>query len=103
VGKATSATELTLSSNTIAHGDEQAELLTATVTPQYPGTTPTGAITIKEGGIKLCTLTLSSGSTSCTLAAGKLPTGTFQVVATYAGNTNFLSSTSVADTLTVSN
>jgi hypothetical protein len=46
-------------------------------------------------------ITLSSGKGSCTLSAKRLKVGTYRLVATYGGSTNFKGSTSAKETLTV--
>jgi len=101
VGKAASLTSLTLSAAQVAYGNEQAEKFSVTVTFTGSAPAPTGSVTIKEAGLKLCTIKLSSGSGSCRLTATKLPAGTYHVVAAYGGSNNFLSSTSTAQTLTI--
>jgi hypothetical protein len=101
VAKATARTALKLSTTKVTYGDEQTEQLSVTVSPQYPGTTPTGTMTITESGTTLCVITLSSGKGSCTRWAKRLNAGTYQLVATYEGSTDFDSSTSAKETLTV--
>ena len=101
VGRATSKTTLKLSAAKVTYGDEQVEHLSVTVTPQYPGTTPTGKVTIKASTTSLCVVKLKSGKVSCTLSAKRLKTGTYHLVASYGGSTNFKGSTSAKETLTV--
>jgi large repetitive protein len=101
VTKATALTALAVSTAKITHGDEQVERLSVTVTPQFASSTPTGTVTVKESTVTLCTITLASAQGSCTLSSAQLPAGTYHLVATYKGNTNFQTATSAKDTLTV--
>jgi hypothetical protein len=99
--KATSKAALKLSSKKVTYGDEQAEHLSVTVSPQLQGSVPTGTVTIKASTTTLCEITLKSGKGSCTLSPKKLKAGTYHLVATYGGNSNFEGSTSAKETLTV--
>jgi hypothetical protein len=100
--KATSETSLKLSSKKVTYGDEQVEHLSVTVSPQHPGTTPTGTVTIKASATTLCVIKLASGAGSCKpLSARELNAGAYSLVATYSGSTNFKGSTSAKETLTV--
>ena len=101
VAKASSKTALKLSNARLTYGDEGAEHLSVTVSPEFTGLTPTGTVTIKESTTTLCTITLSAAKGSCTLSAKKLSVGTYSLVATYGGSTNFKGSTSAKETLTV--
>jgi len=101
VAKATSKTALKLSTAKVTYGDEQVEHLSVAVSPQFAGSTPTGTVTVKESTTTLCTITLSAAKGSCTLSSKKLPAGTYSLVATYNGSTNFAGSTSAKETLTV--
>jgi hypothetical protein len=101
VPKATSSTILKLSTTKFTYGDEQTEHLSLTVSPQFPGSTPTGSVTIKESSTTLCTITLSAGKGSCSLSASRLSAGTYHLVATYGGSTDFDGSASAKETLSV--
>jgi hypothetical protein len=101
VAKATARTALKLSATKVTYGDEQVEHLSVTVSPQHPGTTPTGTVTIKASATTLCVIKLKSDKGSCTLLAKKLKPGTYRLVATYGGSTNFKGSTSTKETLTI--
>ena len=101
VSKATSKTALSLSATKVTYGHEQAERLTASVAPQYSGTTPGGTVTVKSGTTTVCTITLGSAKGSCTLSARKLPTGAHTLSASYSGSSDFTGSTSARKTLTV--
>jgi Bacterial Ig-like domain (group 3) len=100
VSQATSTTALSLSPATIAYGDEQAEQVSISLSPQYAGI-PTGTVTVSSGSATLCTTTVTSGSGSCTLPAKGLPVGTAQLTASYACSTDFAASTSTPVLLTI--
>jgi Bacterial Ig-like domain (group 3) len=87
------ATSLTLSSPSVPFGKEQTETLTAKVTPGTSGT-PTGNVTVKAGATTLCTIVLANGAGNCTLTSRQLARGSYQVTATYNGDTAYASSTS---------
>ena len=53
------------------------------------GLKPTGAVTVSESSIALCTITLSAGTGSCTLSARRLAVGTYDVIAAYGGDKSF--------------
>jgi hypothetical protein len=101
VSRATSKTALKLSAAKVTHGDEGAEHLSVTVSPEFAGSTPTGTVTVKESTTTLCVIKLSLGKGSCTLSAKKLPVGTYRLGATYGGSADFDTSTSVKETLAV--
>ena len=83
--------------------------LTATVTPQYSGTTPTGTVTFYNQGSPIGTGTLSVASCSpapcqdqATFSTASLPdSGPDSILAVYGGDTNFIGSPSPAITQTV--
>jgi hypothetical protein len=93
VAKEPTTTNLTLSADTIAHGSEQAELFTVQVTPATSGT-PTGNVTVKAGAVAVCTIILANGTGNCTLTSNQLKRGTYQITATYNGDTTYAVSTS---------
>jgi subtilase family serine protease len=102
VGRATTKTALKLSAARVTYGDEQTEHLSVTVSPQFPGSMPTGTVTVTAStGTLLWQVRLSSGKGSCRLLAKRLNVGTYRLVATYRGSTDFEGSTSVKKTLTV--
>ena len=84
--KAPSTTAFKLSATALTYGDEQVENLTVTVSSQYPGSMPTGIVTVRGQSLTLCTITLSAGSGSCSLSATQLAMGSHQVFATYHGD-----------------
>jgi hypothetical protein len=99
VAKATTRAALKLSTTTVIYGHEQTERLSVAISPQFAGTMPTGTVTVKMSITTLCRITLSSGNGSCRLSAWKLKAGTYSLVATYGGNTNFRGSSSAGKTL----
>ncbi|MHB1777924.1 MAG: Ig-like domain repeat protein, partial [Acidimicrobiales bacterium] len=101
VAKARTTTTLTLSTGSVVYGHEQSEVFTVTVRPAFAGT-PTGSVVVKSGTKRLCTVTLSGGSGTCSPFAKALPAGADPVVARYTGSTDFRPSTSASATLTVS-
>jgi phosphate ABC transporter phosphate-binding protein len=100
VAKAATRTALSLSATRVTFGHEQSERLTVTVTPQFSGT-PGGKVTIKTGRTTVCTITLASGKGHCTLAPRQLRRGTYRLIATYPGSSNFTGSASARKTLVV--
>jgi len=98
---AASGTALKLSARKVTYGHEQTEHLSVRVLPQYSGSTPTGTVRVKQSSTTLCVIKLSSGKGSCTLSAKKLKVGTYHLVATYGGSTNFKGSRSAEETLRV--
>ena len=100
-GTETTTTVLTLTTPKLTYGHEQTEHLSATVSPEFAGPTPSGSVTIKESATTLCVITLSAAKGSCRLSPKKLKVGTYRLVATYGGSTNFKHSASVKETLTV--
>ena len=97
--KQATSTSISLSTPTVSYGHEQAERLSVTVASQHA--TPGGAVTVTSGTATVCTITLSSGSGSCTLPATRLPAGTAHLTASYRGGAIFAASTSPAAALTV--
>jgi Bacterial Ig-like domain (group 3) len=93
VAKEPTTTSLTLSADTIAHGSEQAGLFTVQVVPATSGT-PAGNVTVKAGATAVCTIILANGTGNCSLTANQLKRGTYQITATYNGDTTYAVSTS---------
>lgn len=101
VRKAKSKTSLGLSTAKATYGDEEAEHLSVTVSPEFAGSTPAGTVKVAASTVTLCVITLSSGKGSCDLSSKKLPVGTHHLVATYSGSKNLLASASSTETLSV--
>jgi len=90
VGKATSAVTLSSSQNSSSY--KQPVTFTATVAPQFGGTTPTGSVTFYDGATALAWVTLVNGVATYTTTT--LPVGTDSITALYRGSGSFLTSTS---------
>jgi hypothetical protein len=90
-------TSLTASPNPVTAGQN----LTLTATVQGAGgSTPTGAVNFMNGSALLGTATLNSSGVA-TLVNTSLTAGTHSLTAQYAGNSSFLTSASVAVSVTV--
>jgi hypothetical protein len=100
IGKASTATALTLSTARVRLGNERTEHLTVTVSAQY-GKVPSAKVTVKSGKTTVCTVTLTSGKGTCTLAASQLRTGTYTLTVAYPGTPDYTASASARKTLTV--
>ena len=70
--KSATMTALKLSPLQVTYGNEQVELMSVEVSPEFPAPTPTGKVTISEGKSTLCVLTLLSGKGSCGLTSKEL-------------------------------
>ena len=86
---AASRTALKLSATELIYGHELVEHVSVTVSSKLSGLKPTGAVTVSESSIALCTITLSAGTGSCTLSARRLAVGTYNVIAAYGGDKSF--------------
>jgi len=99
--KSATNTTLKLAPLKVTYGNEQVEVMSVKVSPEFAAPTPTGKVTISEGKTTLCVLTLLSGKGSCSLSSRELKPGIYHLVATYGGSTNFEGSTSAKETITV--
>ena len=94
------ATTTVLASSLNPSKSGQVVTFTATVTAVGPGSgTPTGVVTFYNGQTAIGTGTLSGGK--ATVKTNALPTGSDAITATYAGDTNFVTSISAVVTQTV--
>lgn len=99
VAPASTKTALSLTTP-VAYGAEASADFTVTVSATKA--TPTGTVAVNEGSTTLCTITLSSGTGTCSLTAAQLPAGRYTVAAVYSSsNANLSGSTSAAKTLAV--
>ena len=90
VAKGGTSIHLKFSSPTMSYGHENADRITVTVAPQFPGTKPRGKVTISGAGKKLCELKLSAaGKASCSLRASELKIGSYRLSTSYAGSSDF--------------
>ncbi len=95
VTKEATTAKLALSASSATDGHEKSLVFTVTVTAQYGGT-PVGTITITAGKTTVCkNKSLSKGKITCTLASNTtLGAGTYTVTASYAGNADYVASSS---------
>ncbi|MGA2530747.1 MAG: Ig-like domain repeat protein [Acidimicrobiales bacterium] len=102
VSKETSKVALKLSSAKVTLGQETSEHISVNVSPEFAGPAPTGKVTVKSSSNTICVISLSSsGKGSCTLSANKLSAGTYGLVASYGGSSDFDTSGSTKETLKV--
>ncbi|BCY07076.1 Ig-like domain-containing protein [Actinoplanes sp. L3-i22] len=99
VAKEPTTTILTASADVLAFGNEDAEFFTVQVIPAVSGI-PTGNVTIKNGAVALCTILLAN-TDGCFLKPTQLKLGSYQVTATYNGDSTFAGSTSAPQPITV--
>lgn len=92
VGQQATTTTLASSANPSVYG--QSIVLTALVTPSGGSGTPTGTVTFSDGANGLGSANLSSGQATISLIS--LTVGSHSITAAYAGDANFLPSTSAA-------
>ena len=102
LGAIAASTEITekLSAHTVVYGHEQAEHLAVAVAPQYGGV-PAGTVTVAAGTATVCVIRLKAGKGSCTLTSARLKPGTYHLVASYHGGTDFTGSSSPPATVVV--
>jgi hypothetical protein len=104
VNPANTTTAVVSSQNPSTSG--QSVTFTATVSVTAPGTTatgnPTGTVTFKDGATTLGSAMLN-GSAVATFSASFTSVGNHSITAVYAGDSNFVTSTSAALTQTVNN
>lgn len=96
VNKATTTASVTSSSVAAASG----ATVTLTATIKGTATSPTGSVTFMDGATSLGVGTLNSGTASLA-TAGLVSPGAHSITAVYAGDTNYLGSTSPATSVTV--
>jgi len=95
VGKATPADGLTASATSIL--TQNTETLTATISSSI--SVPTGSVNFMDGTTLLSTVALTNGV--AVLNTGTLAIGSHSITAVYSGDTNFVSFTSSAQSITV--
>ena len=82
----------TLSLTSSANPSASGQSVTFTLAASGTAGTPSGSVTFKDGATTLCTVMLASGSAVC--AAPSLAAGTHSVRADYAGDSNYVASSS---------
>ena len=101
VAKGGTTTSLSLSSPAVGYAAQQSEQLSVSV--QSPdGDAPGGTVQVSAGPTPVCTITLSAGAGSCALAPAGFAPGSYQLTASYAGSTDYATSVSEDEALTVS-
>ena len=102
VNKDASLTSASESPTIVTYGDESASVFSAAITTHYAETVPNAeTVTVYVGSAK-CTVSLSGGKGTCTIANTALAVGTYSVSANYGGDGNLNSSSgSSASKLTV--
>ena len=77
--------------------------LSVKVSPEFAGSIPNGKVTVKSSSTTLCVICTcpSSGTGSCTLSAKKLSAGTYGLLASYSGSSDFGTSAAPTETLKV--
>jgi hypothetical protein len=95
-----SATGLTVSAPQLTYGDENAEQIAVTVSSPDGGT-PTGTVAVTAGSGTLCTITLTGATGTCTLPSTSLPGGSYDLTASYSGDSSYLASQSPASAINV--
>ena len=98
----TTTLALTASPSSSTYGQQVALTATLSSTPPFPvdSLTPTGTVTFLSNGVQFGTGTVTSGV--ATLNTTSLPAGTNSLTASYAGDANFVASTSPAVPFVVS-
>jgi hypothetical protein len=94
------ATNLTLSSDSVKYGNERSERLTATVRAEYGGP-PGGNVVVTAGSVTVCVIRLTHGTGSCLLTARELAPGGYQLIARFRGNANLTASASAKRPLSI--
>jgi uncharacterized repeat protein (TIGR03803 family) len=101
-GTTSATTTLGLSPATVSVGATGPVVMTATVAPTSGSGTPTGVADFFNGSDEIGFANLSGGVATFTYNPGSLALGTYQVTAIYSGDGTFATSTSSAETLTIS-
>jgi uncharacterized repeat protein (TIGR03803 family) len=100
--KTATTTDATISPSSIQQGATSALTLTASVSSNSGGATPTGTVTFFNGTAQLGgPEALSAGTAELSYNASSLSVGSYSITATYAGDANFEGSTSAPEMLTV--
>jgi hypothetical protein len=102
VSRATTTLGLSLSNSSVTYGNEQVERISVWVSPEFAGLLPTGTVNVTRSTTTLCVITLSSAIGSCTLSAEQFVPADYDVEGVYSGNTDFGSSGSAKEALSVS-
>jgi hypothetical protein len=101
VGIPTTST-LSIAPASVMVGASASVTFTTTVTPQSGSGTATGTVTFSNGSTNLGSATLSGGTASFIYNPASLAGGTYAITAKYSGDSTFVTSTSAAQNLNVS-
>jgi uncharacterized repeat protein (TIGR03803 family) len=101
-GTTASTTSLNLSPASVTVGSAGPVVMTATVAPASGSGTPTGVVAFFNGSNELGSTIMSGGVATYNYNPSKLALDTYQISAIYSGDGTFATSTSAAQTLTVS-
>jgi uncharacterized repeat protein (TIGR03803 family) len=101
-GTASSATGLVLSPGTVTIGAVGPVVMTATVAPSSGSGTPTGLVNFFNGSNAVGFANVSGGVATYNYNPSSLTVGTYQISAIYSGDGTFSTSSSSAETLTIS-
>jgi uncharacterized repeat protein (TIGR03803 family) len=94
-------TNVGLSPSSVTEGSTGPVVLTATAAPALGSGTPTGTVTFFNGSNQVGTAALGGGLAMFDYDPGSLTPGSYPMIATYSGDSNFAGSISSAQTLTV--
>src|SRR5579864_3335370 len=100
-GTTPTITTLSLSPTTVTTGSSGPVVMTARVAPTTGTGTPTGSVNFFDNGALVGSGTLSSGTATFNYNPSGLAAGSYSITAQYGGDTNFSSSTSSPQSLTV--
>ncbi len=102
VNQVTTTTSLSVSpSSTVLYGQESDLTFTAGVSPVLTGAPPTGTLTVDAGPTVVCSIALPADSCSSADDPLAASSNAYAVTATYLGDTNYATSTSPVQHLTV--
>jgi uncharacterized repeat protein (TIGR01451 family) len=92
VTKDSTVTTVSESPSTVPYGDEEAAVFTVTVKTHEGEAVPNGEKVTVDVGSVTCTVTLTNGTGTCTIAKTALGAGSYSVTASYGGDANLSSS-----------
>lgn len=101
-GTTPSTSSLTLSPSEVTVGSAGPVVLTATVTPATGSGSPTGAVAFYMGSTQVAISTLQNGIATYDYNPSALALNSYEFTASYVGDTTYATSTSSAQTLSVS-
>jgi len=98
ISKDTTTTKVSLSPTTVLYGNESASIFTITVTTHNGEAVPNGEKATVLLGAATCTVTLSSGQGTCTIANTALVASSYGVFGIYMGDANLSGSIALSST-----